>query len=375
MSITSLNLCRPPKKVRDFFDLDSFYQQWISVAGYPVLASAKVSSYAVKEAAWLLWQIIGHRRDLLQIIAQNRIRFSIIAHNEVTSDIPELGKHLVPHFFFNVRNRGGNCARLCATVFGPEETLLSDHVYSVLIHEFAHALHEEGVNRIDPEFDNQLRATYNEAMTKGLWRGTYASTNFSEYWAEGVGSWFHANAGNTVNTRAALKTYDPGLATLIAEVFGDYNWRYTLPAARTHLPHLQGFNPQEAPRGVKWPPGVLEVYEDLYNPSVNERNEWVNLPPYDPSLISILNESRTRGGRTKIFYLNLSDTEVLWYEVYPDGTEHLAYRNPPNSRLITEFGTEIGGLLLAKDSNGPPPSLCFKLRKNQAGHLLPLCLI
>ena len=351
MSITFLNRFLPHQQSEIFFDLDPFYQQWINIEGYPVLASANVSPYAIKEAAWQIWQMIGHRPNLLQIIAQNQIRFSIIAHNEVTSDIPELGKYLVPHFFYNVRNRGGNCARLCATVFGPEETLLNDYVYSVLIHEFAHALHEEGVNRIDPEFDNQLRATYNEAMAKGLWRDTYASTNFSEYWAEGVGSWFHANAGNTVTTRAALKTYDPGLAILIAEVFGDYDWRYTLPAARTHLPHLQGFNPQEAPRGIKWPPGVLESYEELRNPAINERNEWISLSPYDPSLISILKDSRTRGGRTDILWVNLSGAELLLYHVHPDGTETLARRSSPND-AITQFTMEVGGLFLVKDLTG-----------------------
>ena len=343
----------PPKEVRDFFDLTPFYQQWINVEGFPVLASAKVSPYAVKEAAWLIWQIIGHRPDLLQIIAQNRIRFSIIAHNEMTSDIPELGKHLVPHFFYNVRNRGGNCARACGTVFDNEESLLGNYVYSVLIHEFAHALHEDGLNRIDIEFDNRLKATYNEAMEKGLWRGYYASTKFSEYWAEGVQSWFHATEGNTVNTRAALKTYDPGLATLLTEVFGDSNWRYTLPAARTHLPHLRGFNPQDAPRDVKWPPGVLEAYEELRNPAINERNEWVNLPPYDPSLIPILNESRTRGDRTDILFVNLSSAEVLLYWFFSDGTETLARRSPPNDP-ITQFTAEVGGLMIAKDSTGIP---------------------
>ena len=343
----------PPAAVRDFFDLTPFYQQWINVGGFPVLASEKVSPYAVKEAAWLIRQIIDHRPDLLQILAQHRVRFSIIAHNEMTSDIPELGKHLVPHFFYNVRNRGGNCARACGTVFDNEESLLGNYVYSVLIHEFAHALHEDGLNRIDIEFDNRLKATYNEAMEKGLWRGYYASTNFSEYWAEGVQSWFHATEGNTVNTRAALKTYDPGLATLLTEVFGDSNWRYTLPAARTHLPHLRGFNPQDAPRDVKWPPGVLEAYEELRNPAINERNEWVNLPPYDPSLIPILNESRTRGDRTDILFVNLSSAEVLLYWFFSDGTETLARRSPPNDP-ITQFTAEVGGLMIAKDSTGIP---------------------
>ena len=44
----------PPKEVRDFFELDPFYQQWINVGGFPVLTSAEVSPYAVKEAAWTI---------------------------------------------------------------------------------------------------------------------------------------------------------------------------------------------------------------------------------------------------------------------------------------------------------------------------------
>ena len=76
--------------------------------------------------------------------------------------------------------------------------------------------------------------------------------------------------------------------------------------------------------------------------------------PYDPSLIPILNDSRTRGDRTDILFVNLSGAEVLLYRVHPDGTETLDYRFPPNPRLITHFIIEVGGLLLAKDSAGFP---------------------
>ena len=44
----------PPLTVRENFELTSFYQQWIDVEGFPVVASEKVSPYAVKEAAWLI---------------------------------------------------------------------------------------------------------------------------------------------------------------------------------------------------------------------------------------------------------------------------------------------------------------------------------
>ena len=341
----------PPAAVRDFFELDPFYQQWINVGGFPVLASEKVNPYALKEAAWLIWHMTRHRPDLLQVLAQNRVRFSITAHNELSSDIPELTDYLIPHFFYNVRGRGGTCPFTCGIVSDSEEQTLGSQTYSVLIHEFTHAIHHV-VNRVDSEFDNRLGTTYNAAMKSGLWTETYAASNRDEYLAEGVGSWFNtAHPWNPIKARDALKAYDPALALLIAEIFGDYAWRYTPLAMRTHLPHLQGFDPQLAPK-FKYPPGVLEAYEELYNPAINERDEWVNLPPYDPSLIPILNESRTRGDPTDILFVNLSGTEVLLYWVSPDRTEHLANRFPPNPRLITQFTTEVGGLLLAKDPTG-----------------------
>ena len=339
----------PPKEVRDFFDLSPFYQQWINVYGFPVIASANVSPHAVKETAWLVGQMLGDRRDILEAMAHNRIRHSIIAHNEMTSDIPELEKHLVPHFFYNVRNRGGYCPK-CLTVFAEEESLLNNHVFSVMLHEMAHALHEAGLNTIESTFETRLKTAYRAAMEKGLWQGFYAASNFSEYWAEGAGSWFHAHSSNAVNTRAEIKAYDPDLASLLAEIFGDGVWRYTPPPTRTHLPHLRGFDPRSAPQTI-WPPGVLEAYEELRNPNINERNEWINLSPYDPSLISILNKSRTIEDRTDILFVNLSGAEILLYWVFPDGTETLARRSHPND-AITQFTATVGGLLLVKDLTG-----------------------
>ena len=181
----------PPLTVRDFFRFSPFYQQWISVEGFPVLSSEKVNPYALKEAAWLIYHMTRHRPDLLQVLAQNRARFSITAHNESTSDIPELIDYLVPHFFYNVRGRGGTCPFTCGIVSDSEEVLLGSHTYSVLIHEFTHALHH-ALKRANPAFDNRLRTTYNAAMAKGLWKDAYAASNRDEYWAEAVGSWFHA---------------------------------------------------------------------------------------------------------------------------------------------------------------------------------------
>ena len=51
----------PPSVIREFFELDPYYEQWINVRGLPIIAPAKVNPYAVKEAAWVIEKMIGHR--------------------------------------------------------------------------------------------------------------------------------------------------------------------------------------------------------------------------------------------------------------------------------------------------------------------------
>ena len=347
----------PPQAVRDFFDLDPFYQQWINVEGFPVLASEKVSPYALKETAWEIKQMIGHRSDILKALARFRLRFVLIAHDEVASDVPDLRPFLHPRFYYDVRQRGGSWGVYCKMYFGSEEQAFRG---SVTIHEMAHGIHGEALNQqLDPTFDERLRTLYDAAIDKGLWQGF--APDYGEYWAEAVEIWFNTPTYNTmIKTREELKAYDPDIARLIAEVYGDHDWRYTPIRDRLHLPHLQGFDPQSAPK-LQFPPGAEEAYEELRNPAINERDEWVNLPAYDPALIPSLNELRNRRRAddprdiwTDILVANTVDAQVLFYWVNPDGTETLHYRFQPNPWAIAHFGCRVGGLLLAKDATGSP---------------------
>ena len=346
----------PPKEVRDFFELSPFYQQWINVGGFPILASAKVSPYALKEAAYVIWQMIGHRRDLLKAMASNKIRLPVIAYNEIVCQIPEHEERIDPAFCFfpEVRARASFCPG-CLTVTANEENLLHYRIgapstFSVLIHEFAHALHEAGLNTIAPEFDNRLRASYNSAMEKGLWAGSYAASNMSEYWAEAVGSWFHAaHSDNPVKTQSALKTYDSALATLLTEVFGNSDWRYTPSTTRTHLPHLQGFNPQNSPIFERDPESV-RVYEQLKDPNSDGGGRWIDFKLYPPSRLSNLKQPTTTGDHTTFFLVNLLGDELSLYFVNADGTEHFVYRNAVGG--INELGSRVGSIWLIKDHNG-----------------------
>ena len=84
----------------------------------------------------------------------------------------------------------------------------------------------------------------------------YALVNAAEYWAEGVQDWYDTNRTmdhdhNHIHTRAQLKTYDPELAKLCAEVLGDSEWRFVSPRTRAGQGHLAGYNPATAPRVAK----------------------------------------------------------------------------------------------------------------------------
>jgi cyclophilin family peptidyl-prolyl cis-trans isomerase len=251
-----------PEALRQRLGLDPFYQKHISVAGFPIVGSAKVSDHALREAAWIVRNVVGPRDDLLQAMAANKVRLVVMAWNEYTTDVPE-HRHLQSRVFWDRRARGLGATLRNPVVSCAEENLLCfpNDPYStenILIHEFAHAIHGTAGPALGADFDRRLRAAFKKATEQGLFQGTYAGTNASEYWAEAVQSWFDNNRENDslhnhVNTRAELKEYDPELAELVAEILGDGPWRYQKPMERdpADRAHLEGFDPTQSPR-FRW---------------------------------------------------------------------------------------------------------------------------
>ena len=117
------------------------------------------------------------------------------------------------------------------------------------------------------------------SIDKGLWKGTYAISNHIEYFAEGTQSWFNNNRENDVehnhvNTRDELIAYDPDLAEILREVFGDNDWSYQKPDERpkSERCHLKGFDPNNTPEFV-WPEELEEWYKQWYEEYKKERQK------------------------------------------------------------------------------------------------------
>lgn len=253
----------------------AFYTQRVYANGFPIVASAKVSPFALKEAEYLVNMMLAKRPDVRDAMIKSGARLCIMAHDEFTTDLPEFAdmgpvkafEAVTPKEYWDARARGLGGSETDPFCSCAEENLLAYDgdpydTENILIHEFAHNMHLRGMTNVDPTFDSRLKAAYDAAMKAGLWKGAYASTNHHEYFAEGVQSWFDNNRQNDaqhnhVDTRDELIAYDAGLAAICREVFGDTVLKYTKPQTRL-TDHLAGYDPAKAPKFV-WPERLMKA--------------------------------------------------------------------------------------------------------------------
>jgi len=268
----------PSDALRKQLSLSPFYKKSLDDHGFSILSSEKTSDYALHEAAYILDHMLQNRDDLRAALIKANVRLVIMADNEFTTQIPEhshlrppQGSKLTGPQYWDKRARGLGGTRSDPVVSCGEENLLNlkGDPYTgenILIHEFSHILQKRGLYDADRPLHDKISEAYLKAKEEGLWKGTYAMTDYSEYFAEAVQSWFDCNAHNNashgdVDTRDKLKKYDPRLAALLEKVFPTNDWRYTPTTQRPDSPHLIGFDRATAPT-FSWPPDLLQAWRN-----------------------------------------------------------------------------------------------------------------
>ena len=209
-----------------------FYQKFCDANGQPVLAPDVVSDQAID---WIRYQALEMLKRLpvaAQAMIRNDGRIAIKGPEQVLTQIPEFSDlyTLYPEHDWDLLPGVGAVMERPVTSTTEENVLCLDDDayfgYSVFIHEFAHSIHLIGLIAADSTFDARLRLTYDTAIASGLWAGTYAASNYLEYWAEGVTIWFNAHWSDehtpgAINTREELAQYDDGLYRLVRENFSE----------------------------------------------------------------------------------------------------------------------------------------------------------
>ncbi|KAB8163032.1 hypothetical protein FH609_003890 [Streptomyces sp. 3MP-14] len=225
-----------PREVVDRYQLDTrWYAKYVagptdaSGRSIPVLGSAAIDDATLLRAAAELetltrtWPYFP-----VQELDARNVRVVLTARSEKMSSIPEVyaiyGTSLDERYWAGM----GATDALPLSV-GTEANLIDNQGgENNFVHEFGHSVADMALRHIDPAFAGELESAYNQARAAGRWQNTYAATNTSEYWAEGVQSYFDVNregprggdgVHNEINTRQELRGYDGPLFALLDRVY------------------------------------------------------------------------------------------------------------------------------------------------------------
>ena len=168
------------------------FQKYMEVSGWTVVAPSRVPDGQMIRAGEIITGMFTSRSDLLEFLAAKDVFVQII----------------------------GSQGWANKWVISVSE---NDPFCRVFVHEVAHLTHfalEEQVT--DPNFGTRLLNQYRAAMDAGLWSGAYASTDYSEYWAEAVTARFIGRVPHLLTLPSTtLAQYDEDVSALVEEVFGE----------------------------------------------------------------------------------------------------------------------------------------------------------
>jgi hypothetical protein len=257
------NITAPPAK----FKIDPYYTKFTWAREFTVVGR-QASDQALLKANDTIRKLFAYRHDILKALIGDGAKLVVLGPKERIADLPEYGtlketKGLDP--LARVLDYTPATKLLVVgeeNVLGnPRTPLVGDNqVIRVLAKALYHVTalrpvdpnwnnrgravqqYELRVQRLDVQFDEKLKQAYEAAMNKGLWKGTAAIHDRVQYWAEGVLAYFDAlgqdaapnDAAHTINTREALKDYDPDLYALVNETMaydGHVDWRFQ-PSAK-----------------------------------------------------------------------------------------------------------------------------------------------
>eukprot|EP00775_Hariotina_reticulata_P012948 gene12948-13076_t len=206
---------------------------------FPIMAYECVSQAAVDAACCCINHMLaGCRPDIVSRMVIAGCTVAIIGRCQVTTDVPA-------HRFMRAQaadglrdidatTRGLGATTAVPTTSCSEENLImvEDGRYpheSILVHELGHAVMNLGFSAAEHAM---VQGLYRAAWQQRLYdRGCYMMDNADEYWAEATQAWFGAtvrtDVNSGINTRSLLQQRDPGLAQLLAQVYGTGHWQYT----------------------------------------------------------------------------------------------------------------------------------------------------
>ncbi len=248
----------PPAK----FKMDPWYTKFTWAREFTVLGRG-ASDTAMLKANDTIRKMFAYRHDILKALMADGVKLVVLGRGEKLSDLPEYKTFKEVKGFDALSRTLDYSPETKLLVVGEENVLANPRDPNVgdnqVIRVFADAIYrvtsarpvdpnwenrrgavqqyELRVQRLDVRFAEKLKELHEKATSAGKWKGTAAVHDRAAYWTEGVLAYFDAlgqdaapnDAAHPVNTREALKNYDPDLHALVNETMaydGHVDWRF-----------------------------------------------------------------------------------------------------------------------------------------------------
>lgn len=262
---SSCTVITPPEGA----ELPGIYTKYLNCNGIPIISTFNVSSLALMRADSVVGFMLNGLPDLKNVLIENGTYMVLYdAEVEVKQGFP--GFEDAP----GSGDVGVYNSDLHAAVT-PEAALLCQDPWiedAVFVHEFAHAMHMSGFNYLYTGFDNELENLYNNALGSGLWRNTYAATNYREFWADAVQVWYNVQwpygtpegngSDNNINRRNRLIDYDPNLYAFLDKYLNNDQ----RPPGCYYLEPDAGSNPNDSTvNPVSCPATITDIDGNVYD--------------------------------------------------------------------------------------------------------------
>jgi alpha-glucosidase len=349
-----------PEAIIKKYDLDTkFYKKHLDYKGFSILSSARVSDEALYEARYLMDCMLCEREDIVKALIKRGVRFMVMSPREMTTDVPEQSHWDKAYWDKRARGMGGKLSS-CG-----EENLLNlkgDRYKqeNILIHEFNHAIHQQGLKEVDPTFEGRLKAVYKKAMDTGLWKGTYSATNPAEYWAEGVQAYFDTmRPAYGANTREKLEKYDVDLYKLVDEVYKQSKYRYVrydkrYPEKAAAAQVQDNINADMEKLEGKWKMVSLETKGNKSNEDTDQYtlavkgNQWTTSNQGKDASVTFKIDPAKSPKHIDFTAVGPAGKEVPWMGIYKlEGDTLTVLRVPAAKGRPTEFNSATSGGFLA----------------------------
>ena len=260
------NVTAPPERWPDWahaIEIDPYYTKFTYARELPVVGR-EAGDRAMLAVNHTLRRMFAYRHDILKTFIDDDARVVVLGENENIDDLPEYGTwRRLDGFDALVRSHAyipETSTFIVAeenVLANPRDPLVGDqHVVEVFarsIYTYLGRREEQepygsaggiqqyqiGLTPIDRRFAARVREVYDRAMEQDLWRGTASLHGPEHYWTYGVLAFFDATgqqatpadarARNPINTREALREYDPALYELVHETMNFENrvdWRF-----------------------------------------------------------------------------------------------------------------------------------------------------